>query len=133
VAFDLVEEAAGMAKGDGGMVMGLFAGCAVFFCGDWLIDRSGGSKRKDPAGAQGSGSAMAIVLGSVLDGDSQSRWQSTHSTEASSRPSRETGDRSSPFRRRREQRATGRGMDAPACALPLDSHRRLHVHPVWTR
>jgi zinc transporter, ZIP family len=68
VAFDLVEEAAGMASGDGGLVLGLFAGCAVFFCGDWLIDRSGGGKRKDPAGGQGSGSAMAIVLGSVLDG-----------------------------------------------------------------
>jgi ZIP family zinc transporter len=68
VAFDLVEEAAGMAKGNGGVVLGLFAGCAVFFLGDWLIDRSGGSQRKDPDGAQGSGSAMAIVLGTVLDG-----------------------------------------------------------------
>jgi len=68
VAFDLVEEAAGMAKGHGGLVVGLFAGCLVFFAGDWLIDRFGGGKRKSPTGDQGSGSALAIVLGSVLDG-----------------------------------------------------------------
>ena len=68
VAFDLVEEAAGMAKGHGGLVLGLFAGCLVFFVGDRLIDRYGGGKRKSPTGDQGSGSALAIVLGSVLDG-----------------------------------------------------------------
>jgi ZIP family zinc transporter len=40
----------------------------VFFGGDLLIDRFGGSERKDAAGAQESGSALAIVLGTVLDG-----------------------------------------------------------------
>jgi zinc transporter, ZIP family len=68
VAFDLVEEAAGMASGHGWVIAGIFSGCAVFFGGDWLIDRFGGSKRKDADGGQGSGSALAIVLGSVLDG-----------------------------------------------------------------
>ena len=68
VAFDLVEEAAGQSSGNGPLLSGLFVGCAVFFCGDLLIDRLGGSDRKDAAGAQESGSALAIVLGTVLDG-----------------------------------------------------------------
>jgi len=68
VAFDLVEEAAGKASGSGWAIAGLFVGCGVFFGGDLLIDRFGGSDRKDAAGAQESGSALAIVLGTVLDG-----------------------------------------------------------------
>ena len=68
VAFDLVEEAASKAHGNGAAIAGIFAGCAVFFGGDWLIDRSGGANRKDADGGQASGSALAIVLGSVLDG-----------------------------------------------------------------
>jgi zinc transporter, ZIP family len=68
VAFDLVEEAAALAKGGGGLVIGLLVGCLVYFVGDRLIDRSGGGKRKDPTGTQSDGSALAIVLGSVLDG-----------------------------------------------------------------
>ena len=67
VAFDLVEEAAEM-SGQGAVIGGIFAGCAVFFVGDWLIDRYGGSERKDATGGQESGSALAIVLGTVLDG-----------------------------------------------------------------
>jgi ZIP family zinc transporter len=68
VAFDLVEEAAGHALGTGSLAFGMFAGCGVFFAGDVLIGRLGGGGRKDPSGAQGSGSALAIVLGTVLDG-----------------------------------------------------------------
>jgi ZIP family zinc transporter len=68
VAFDLVEVAAGKASGHGAVIAGIFAGCGVFFAGDWLIDRFGGSDRKDATGAQESGSALAIVLGTVLDG-----------------------------------------------------------------
>ena len=68
VAFDLVEEAAGKASGQGAVIAGIFAGCGVFFGGDWLIDRFGGADRKDATGAQESGSALAIVLGTVLDG-----------------------------------------------------------------
>jgi ZIP family zinc transporter len=68
VAFDLVQEAADSASGNWPLVVGMFSGCAVFAGGDWLIDRSGGGNRKDPSGAQKDGSALAIVLGSVLDG-----------------------------------------------------------------
>ena len=38
VAFDLVEEAAQKSTGSGWTIAGLFAGCAVFFLGDKLID-----------------------------------------------------------------------------------------------
>jgi zinc transporter, ZIP family len=71
VAFDLVEEAAAKSTGNGALVSGLFAGCLVFFGGDRLIDRLGGSDRKDPTGAEkegGGGSPLSIVLGTVLDG-----------------------------------------------------------------
>src|SRR3954466_8612520 len=68
VAFDLVEEAAGKSTGSGWLIGGLFAGCAVFFGGDLLIDRFGGSARKGATGGQESGSSLAIVLGTVLDG-----------------------------------------------------------------
>jgi zinc transporter, ZIP family len=68
VAFDLVEEAAGKSSGQGVAVWGLFVGCGVFFGGDWLISGLGGGDRKDATGDQQSGSALAIVLGTVLDG-----------------------------------------------------------------
>ena len=68
VAFDLVEEAANTSTGHGAVIGGLFVGCGVFFGGDWLIDRAGGSQRKDADGGQESGSPLAIVLGTVLDG-----------------------------------------------------------------
>ena len=68
VAFDLIEEAAEKSSGQGAVVAGVFAGCGVFFGGDWLIDRYGGSERKDADGGQEGGSPLAIVLGTVLDG-----------------------------------------------------------------
>jgi ZIP family zinc transporter len=68
VAFDLVQEAADKSSGHGWVVAGFFAGCLVFFGGDWLIDRLGGGERKDADGGQASGSSLAIVLGTVLDG-----------------------------------------------------------------
>jgi zinc transporter, ZIP family len=68
VAFDLVEEAVDKSSGHGWVIGGLFAGCLVFFGGDSLIDRMGGGQRKDPDGSQEGGSALSIVLGSVLDG-----------------------------------------------------------------
>jgi zinc transporter, ZIP family len=68
VAFDLVQEAFEKSSGHGWVAGGLFAGCLVFFGGDWLIDRLGGSQRKDPDGSQEGGSSLSIVLGSVLDG-----------------------------------------------------------------
>jgi zinc transporter, ZIP family len=68
VAFDLVEEAVGKATGHGWAVVGIFAGCATFFVGDLLIDRAGGAKRKSASGTGADDSALAIVLGTVLDG-----------------------------------------------------------------
>jgi ZIP family zinc transporter len=69
VAFDLVEEAAEKSSGHGWVAAGIFAGCGVFFGGDWLIDRCGGADRKDATGGdEGGGSALSIVLGTVLDG-----------------------------------------------------------------
>jgi ZIP family zinc transporter len=68
LAFDLVEEAVDKASGHGWVAVGLFAGCGVFFGGDRLIDRLGGGDRKDADGGQEGGSALALVLGSVLDG-----------------------------------------------------------------
>jgi ZIP family zinc transporter len=68
VAFDLVEEAVNTESGHTAVVAGIFAGCGVFFLGDTLIDRFGGADRKNATGAQQTGSPLAIVLGTVLDG-----------------------------------------------------------------
>jgi zinc transporter, ZIP family len=68
VAFELVEEAFDTSAGTGGVFVGLLAGSLVFFAGDAAIDRLGGADRKDPGGNQADGSALAIVLGIVLDG-----------------------------------------------------------------
>jgi ZIP family zinc transporter len=68
VAFELVLEGFETSAGEGGVALGLFAGSFAFFAGDWLIDRFGGSERKDSGGGQATGSAFAIVLGIVLDG-----------------------------------------------------------------
>jgi ZIP family zinc transporter len=46
----------------------MLLGAATFAAGDWFINRKGGAQRKDPTGKQGSGSPLAIVMGSVLDG-----------------------------------------------------------------
>jgi zinc transporter, ZIP family len=68
VAYELVGEAFDTHHGNGAVAGGLFAGSAVFFAGDTLIDRMGGAKRKSSGGAQAEGSPLAIVLGIVLDG-----------------------------------------------------------------
>jgi ZIP family zinc transporter len=69
VSFDLVEEAFDTSNGSGGVAVGLFAGCGVFFVGDALIDRMGGAGRKRvERDEEAGGSAPAIVLGTVLDG-----------------------------------------------------------------
>ncbi len=68
LAFDLVQEAEDKSSGHGWVAAGVFAGCGVFFGGDRLIDRLGGGDRKDADGGQAGGSALALVLGSVLDG-----------------------------------------------------------------
>jgi ZIP family zinc transporter len=67
VSFELVDEA--LKTGTVASV-GLFVlvGGGTFAVGDWLLTRRGGGDRKDSGGAQAEGSALAIVLGSVLDG-----------------------------------------------------------------
>jgi ZIP family zinc transporter len=68
VAFDLVEEAVDGTTHDWAAFVGIFTGCAVFALGNWRVERMGGGDRKDASGAQGEGDALAIVLGTVLDG-----------------------------------------------------------------
>jgi ZIP family zinc transporter len=68
LAFDLIEEAVNKATGHGAVLIGVFVGCGVFFGGDWMIDRAGGERRKSASGGDKDDSALAIVLGTVLDG-----------------------------------------------------------------
>jgi ZIP family zinc transporter len=69
VAFELVEEAFNTSSGEGDIALGLFLGAGVFFGGDTLIDRLGGSERKRSSrSSEDAGSPLAIVLGIVLDG-----------------------------------------------------------------
>jgi ZIP family zinc transporter len=68
VSFELVQVAFDTAAGEGGVALGLFAGAGVYFAGDALLARFGGGERKSSAGKQSGGSALAIVLGIVLDG-----------------------------------------------------------------
>src|SRR5262245_36711096 len=67
LAFELTEEAYDLAGADA-VVLGLLAGSLTFFAGDWLIDRQGGHRRKNPGGMQADAGAMALVLGALLDG-----------------------------------------------------------------
>ena len=68
VAYELVAEAFETSAGNGGTALGLAAGSLTFFVGDLLVDRMGGADRKKIHGTAGAGSALAIVLGIVLDG-----------------------------------------------------------------
>jgi zinc transporter, ZIP family len=70
VAYELVDDAFEAADGFAFVALGLFAGAAVFFLGDLAIDRMGGEGRKRSEGPQAAagGTALAIVLGIVLDG-----------------------------------------------------------------
>jgi zinc transporter, ZIP family len=68
VAYELVAESIATADQAGAVPIGLFAGCGVFFAGDYVIDRMGGEARKHSGGRQAGGVALAIVLGIVLDG-----------------------------------------------------------------
>jgi ZIP family zinc transporter len=68
VAYDLVQDAFEEGGGTGSVGLGLAAGAAAFYVGDLLIDRRGGHGRKSSTGVQATGSGLAIVLGTVLDG-----------------------------------------------------------------
>lgn len=67
LSFDLTREA--YDKGGGfWAATGLATGSLVFFGGDWLVDRRGGHRRKNPSGPQPGAGAAALVLGALLDG-----------------------------------------------------------------
>ena len=68
VAYDLVLEGYTTMAGAGGVGLGLLAGAGTFFTGHWALDSFGGEDRKRSSGAQAGGSALAILLGIVLDG-----------------------------------------------------------------
>ena len=68
VAYELVEEAFTTADSGSWVAAGLFAGALTFYGGDQLIERLGGGQRKSMDGEQEQGTALAIVLGIVLDG-----------------------------------------------------------------
>ena len=67
ISFELIDEAVKTAEV---ATVGLYTliGAATFTLGDWYLARRGGGDRKDSEGAQADGNALAIVLGSVLDG-----------------------------------------------------------------
>jgi ZIP family zinc transporter len=67
ISFELIDEAV---KSADVALVGLYTliGAAAFTGGNRLLDKRGGGDRKDSGGDQASGSSMAIVLGSVLDG-----------------------------------------------------------------
>jgi zinc transporter, ZIP family len=67
VSFELVDEAL-QTRTVAAVGLFVLVGAATFTVGDWLLGRAGGGARKDSGGAQAEGSALAIVLGSVLDG-----------------------------------------------------------------
>jgi ZIP family zinc transporter len=68
VAYELVAEAFETSAGNGSLALGLSSGALTFFIGDLLVDRMGGDGRKKMRRTAGAGSALAIVLGIVLDG-----------------------------------------------------------------
>jgi ZIP family zinc transporter len=68
VAYELVLDAFGLnERGAVWVALGLLGGAVTFYAGDAVIDSMGGSERKRSA-VPASDSAMAIVLGIVLDG-----------------------------------------------------------------
>jgi zinc transporter, ZIP family len=67
VSFELVDEALEH-QAVAWVALLVLVGAATFTVGNWILSRRGGGERKDPTGEQADGSAMAIVLGSILDG-----------------------------------------------------------------
>jgi ZIP family zinc transporter len=65
LAYELIEEAI-MANAP--VALGMAVGAAVYFGGDWFVDRRGGQDRKNIAGGDSSGSGEAIFIGTLLDG-----------------------------------------------------------------
>ena len=103
VSFDLVEEAFGKSSGHGWVIAGIFAGCVVFFGGDWLIDRCRGEE------PQGCGRRPG---GRLLAGD--------RARERARRGARVDGDRPHDLRRRGGgRRLPGRGLHLQPARIDL--------------
>jgi zinc transporter, ZIP family len=68
VAYELVEEGVEASGRLQDVVVGLFAGAVVFTAGDAAVARLGYRERKDIGASPADASALAIVLGIVLDG-----------------------------------------------------------------
>ncbi len=71
VAYDIVLDAYEASASTGGVGAGLAAGALTFYAGDAFLDRRGAADRKRsnrPTTDADSGSALAILLGIVLDG-----------------------------------------------------------------
>jgi ZIP family zinc transporter len=66
VSFELAEEAFTASHRGWAVAAGLAAGALVFFIGDSLISRMGGRAHRAQQGESGSG--LAILLGTILDG-----------------------------------------------------------------
>ncbi|MGH2774077.1 MAG: ZIP family metal transporter [Actinomycetota bacterium] len=67
VSFELVLKITEMGRATA-LAGGLAAGALAFYLGDAWIDARGGDARKRSTGQQESGSALAIVFGTLLDG-----------------------------------------------------------------
>ena len=67
LTFELTQEAFETGGADA-VAVGLGLGALAFFGADWLVDRRGGNHRKRSGGEQAGGSAVAIVIGALLDG-----------------------------------------------------------------
>lgn len=65
VSFELVDEALTVAEGQGGTVLGFFAGALVFYLGDSAI---AGLGHATGSGEGSEASGLSIVLGTILDG-----------------------------------------------------------------
>jgi ZIP family zinc transporter len=68
VSYELALQAFATSATTWHVALGLGLGSLTFYAGDWAIDRMGGEARKQSGGTQSGGSALAIVLGTVLDG-----------------------------------------------------------------
>ena len=68
VAYELVEEAIDTAGDLRSVVLGIFAGTAVFTIGDVMVSRLGYENRKDIHGEAQDAAPLTIVLGALLDG-----------------------------------------------------------------
>lgn len=68
VAYDIVLDAYESGAAGTSVGAGLAAGALCFYAGDTWLDRRGAADRKRSRGASADGSAVAIVLGIVLDG-----------------------------------------------------------------